>query len=198
MNKQQVKWDESFKSGRDYSPMNVILLDLILAEMTHEQKTAIDLGCGTGDAVIKLAQRGMTVTGLDWSPDALEKVRIRADNAQINNRVTLKEADLNDLTSIEISKDKADLVLCKLVVAFIEDKKRFCTIAQSLLSDTGMFVIQTPVLHEAMQYTSEDKPEIAVKYKEFASLLHEIFESVVIFNHSYYGDKGDLVTFIVK
>jgi ubiquinone/menaquinone biosynthesis C-methylase UbiE len=196
MSEQQNKWNESFKAGRDYNPMNQILLDSILDAIQNEKKHAIDLGCGTGDAVIKLAQSGMFVTGMDWSSDALEKAEQRVKLFGVEN-ISFKEADLNKLEQVVI-ENSADVILSKLVIAFVEDKKKFCTTVKSLLSKDGVFIIQTPVLHDGIQYSPEDKPGIAVKYKEFNALLNDVFSEVNEFNHSYYGDKGDLVTYIVK
>ncbi|MGL6234182.1 MAG: class I SAM-dependent methyltransferase [Segniliparus sp.] len=39
---------------------------------------ALDVGCGTGDAAIYLAQHGWRVTGVDFTPKALEKARRKA------------------------------------------------------------------------------------------------------------------------
>lgn len=198
MNEQQTKWDEGFKAGRDYNPMNEILLDRILEYVDNEKKTAVDLGCGTGDAVIKLAERGMTVTGTDWSPEALRKAQARAEEEGVADSVHLQEVDLNHLTEAGLEKGKADIILCKLVIAFVSDQKAFCEAVKSLLAENGVFVIQTPVLHEGIEYVPEDKPGIAVPYKEFKASLEEVFTDLTEFDHSYYSDRGDLVTFIVK
>ncbi len=40
--------------------------------------SALDLGCGTGDSSIYLAQHGWKVTGVDFVPKALEKARAKA------------------------------------------------------------------------------------------------------------------------
>lgn len=198
MNEQQAKWEGSFKAGRDYNPINQILLNLVLEKINNEKKIAIDLGCGTGEAVVKLAQHGMSVTGVDWSPEALEKARVRATEASVGDLTTFIEADLNDLMPANLELGTADIVLCKLVVAFVHDKKVFLEEVKKLVKEEGVLVIQTPVLHESVTYLPEDKPNIAVKYADFKQLLSEVFESVDEFDHSYYGDKGDLATFIVK
>jgi len=196
MSEQKNKWNESFKAGRDYNPMNQILLDTILGTIKNDRRTVIDLGCGTGDAAIKLAERGMTVVGVDWSADALEKAKLKTEIAKIGT-ITFKEVDLNNLAEVAFD-EPVDIILSKLVIAFVEDKKQFCIAVKKLLSAEGVFVVQTPVLHDGVQYLPEDKPGIAVKYNEFKELLNEVFSEVKEFNHSYYGDKGDLVTFIAK
>ena len=40
--------------------------------------TALDLGCGTGDSSIYLAQHGWKVTAVDFVPRALDKARAKA------------------------------------------------------------------------------------------------------------------------
>lgn len=40
--------------------------------------SALDLGCGTGDTSIYLAQHGWKVTGVDFAPRALAKARAKA------------------------------------------------------------------------------------------------------------------------
>lgn len=199
MIERQTKWDDSFKSGRDYNPMNEILLDLILNQFQDKAKTAIDLGCGTGDAVLKLAQKGIPVTGYDWSQNALDRAKERLETADTPKEMfSFSKLDLNQISKIELPEKSIDIVLCKLVVAFVDDKKSFCEIVKSLLSINGLFIIQTPVLYESVNYTPSDKPEIAVQYKEFKQILEEVFSEVTEFNHSYYGERGDLITFIAK
>lgn len=111
---EQTKWDEGFRVGRDYNPMNEILLDLILDKVENDKKNAIDLSCGTGDAVMKLAKRGMTVTGTDWSPEALRKAQERAEAEGVAENINLREVDLNFLPEANLNKGCADIILCNM------------------------------------------------------------------------------------
>lgn len=198
MNKQQTNWNESFKMGRDYNPLNEIILDKILSEIKNAKRIAIDLGCGTGDSMVKLAKRGMRVTGVDWSSDALEKAKKRTKEACVLELTSFVEADLNNLTEVKLSKGKSDIVLCKLVIAFVDNKKKFCEEAKSLLGTNGVFILITPVLHRNVNYNLEDKPNIAVYYDEMIEILGNVFTNVKELNHSYYSEKGDLVTFLLQ
>jgi SAM-dependent methyltransferase len=53
----------------------------------------LELGCGTGRALVPLAQAGYAVTGVDLSPDMLRRAQARADAAQVSERVTLVQGD---------------------------------------------------------------------------------------------------------
>lgn len=46
--------------------------------------SALDLGCGTGDSSIYLAQHGWKVTGVDFVPKALDKARAKAGNLPVD------------------------------------------------------------------------------------------------------------------
>src|SRR6201999_2921755 len=62
--------------------------------------SALDLGCGTGDASIYLARHGWTVTGIDFVPKALEKARAKAGIAKAS--VDFVGADVTRLTQAGI------------------------------------------------------------------------------------------------
>jgi SAM-dependent methyltransferase len=57
---------------------------------------AITLGCGVGRETITLAKQGFDVTGLDFSPTAIKKARLRAQKAGID--VPFIVDDLTNLT----------------------------------------------------------------------------------------------------
>jgi SAM-dependent methyltransferase len=46
-------------------------------------EAALDVGCGTGDSSVYLAQHGWHVTGLDFVPKALDKARAKARAAGV-------------------------------------------------------------------------------------------------------------------
>lgn len=52
---------------------------------------ALDIGCGTGDHAVNLAQRGWDVTGVDLVPRALEAARAKATSAAVNVRWVLAD-----------------------------------------------------------------------------------------------------------
>jgi cyclopropane fatty-acyl-phospholipid synthase-like methyltransferase len=65
--------------------------------------SALDLGCGTGDASIYLAQHGWQVTGVDFAPKALDKARAKARAADV--AVNFVHADVTHLRQAGINAD---------------------------------------------------------------------------------------------
>jgi SAM-dependent methyltransferase len=76
-----------------------------LRDLVEELPTgkALDLGCGTGDSSIYLAQHGWRVTGVDYVPQALDKARAKA----VANKASVDfvRADVTHLSQEGIGAD---------------------------------------------------------------------------------------------
>jgi 2-polyprenyl-3-methyl-5-hydroxy-6-metoxy-1,4-benzoquinol methylase len=62
--------------------------------------SALDVGCGTGDCSIYLAQHGWKVTGVDYVAKPLDKARAKADAADVS--VNFVRADVKHLSQAGI------------------------------------------------------------------------------------------------
>jgi thioredoxin reductase/SAM-dependent methyltransferase len=90
-------WDERYRSssgvwsGRPNAQLVAEAADL-------SPGTALDLGCGEGADAVWLASRGWQVTGVDWSPTALQRAAAHAADAGVGDRAEWVAADLADWT----------------------------------------------------------------------------------------------------
>ena len=189
------KWDGLFTQGTAYKPLNILLARMMFdraAEISGKRPvTALDLGCGTGGALATLKSVGLeTVSGVDCSKVAL------AEAEKVVPGSELHLFDLNDL-GLPVAGQTFDFILCKFTAAFIKDKDSFLKEVSGLMDGSSVFVIMTPVLHEGIEYTKEDKPGIAVRYDEFRGQLESVFGRVEELHHDYNGERGDTVTFLV-
>ncbi len=62
--------------------------------------SALDLGCGTGESSVYLAQHGWAVTGVDFVAKPLAKARVKADAAKVS--VNFVQASVTELTQAGI------------------------------------------------------------------------------------------------
>ncbi len=81
----------------DGHPIAQSLRDLVDGDSALPTGKALDLGCGTGDNSIYLAQHGWQVTGIDFVAKAVDKARAKA--AAANVPVTFAHADVTRLSS---------------------------------------------------------------------------------------------------
>ncbi|GFG74755.1 class I SAM-dependent methyltransferase [Mycobacterium botniense] len=84
----------------DGHPQSATLRELVEGNHRLPPGSALDVGCGTGDASIYLAQHGWQVTGVDFTPKALRKARAKARAAQVT--VNFVDADVTHLSQAGI------------------------------------------------------------------------------------------------
>lgn len=83
----------------DGHPLSKSLRDLVEGNGSPAlpAASALDIGCGTGDVSIYLAQHGWQVTGVDFVQRALAKARAKARARQTS--VSFVQADVTHLSS---------------------------------------------------------------------------------------------------
>jgi SAM-dependent methyltransferase len=92
----------------DGHPLAKSMRDLIEGDGALPAGTALDLGCGTGDNSIYLAENGWRVTGVDFVSTAVDKARAKAAAKRVD--VTFARADVTRLSSQGVGSD-FDLII---------------------------------------------------------------------------------------
>jgi SAM-dependent methyltransferase len=142
--------DERFRHGaQDYAaylqtPEGRMRADLAFANLqdflpplaANNQLCALDVGCGTGTAAVRLAQLGFHVTQLDSSQSMLDIARRTADEAGVTNRVTLVQGNAAQLTNL-FGDASFDVVLCHNVLEYVDDPAIVLRSAHLLLRDAS-------------------------------------------------------------
>lgn len=192
-------WNEIFKKGAKYRPLNTIFLAKVLDEIKkispdNQQKTMIDIGCGTGGSLLDFSQKGFNITGIDISDVAIQEAE------ELLKKEGVEDFNLSIMNASEISsiKEKFDIIFSKSVYAFIENKEKFIDDVKKLMDENSVFILITPVLYKDIKYTLEDKPKIAVDFEETKTFLENNFGSAEVFHHDYFAKNGDSVTFLIK
>lgn len=180
-------WDEMFSLGKDYQVFNKVLLNKLISDY-HLEGDILDVGCGTGDLTIALAERGLSVTGLDFSSVAIEKAKERAKKSGVTATF-----HCGDLSTIKEGR-KYKVIFCKLVYAFIPSKQEFLQKVKSILTDSGVFIVITPILNESNR-DIEKKPGICASDEDVALLKKEF--RLVDNYHTNYEDEGRIVETLV-
>jgi SAM-dependent methyltransferase len=87
----------------DEHPLATSLQNLVEGDDALPAGSALDIGCGTGDSSIYLAQHGWRVTGADFVPKALDNARTKAAAKQV--AVDFVHADATRLSSEGVGTD---------------------------------------------------------------------------------------------
>lgn len=81
---------------------------------------ALDLGCGTGAAAVRLARLGVHVTLLDSSAAMLKLAERTIAEAEVGNEVAIKHGDATHLADI-FQAGSFDIVVCHNVLEYVDD-----------------------------------------------------------------------------
>lgn len=118
-----------------------IAADLVAGLAPREGERALDLGCGRGAALLRLAEAvgpTGTATGLDVSPQMVEAARAEADAAGLS-----VEATVGDAQDPQLPEAAYDLIASSLVVFFLPDPAAALRAWRRLLVDGGRLGIST-------------------------------------------------------
>jgi glycine/sarcosine N-methyltransferase len=125
-------------------PFNKAQIDFIKSfiEEPYQTKTVLDVGCGTGDLAIALADIGFHVTGIDYDAKMLHKATKKMDK---ESPVVFKLLDMREIAGYSTTP-VFDTVLCfgnTLVhLTGLSEMEKFCRQVKAVLRDSGRFLLQ--------------------------------------------------------
>ncbi len=139
-------WYEQKSSQKD--------IKKILSYLSEKQSTVLDIGCGTGNILLKFAEVGCDVTGVDISPEMLEIVQEKADKNHL--KVKLIHINVNDL--LKNSSQKYDIVSMSSILHHLPDYIETLTRVTELVKSTGIiFITHEPLLVSERKYRLASK-----------------------------------------
>lgn len=182
-----IDWNQTYKDGRDYRASHPVFIDAVIKELgARPGDRAVDVGCGTGDLARKLTRKGLDVTAIDPSSEAIRIARSTSPNTimfEVNN-------------AADIKADSYKWTVSKLVVAFVEDQAAFLKQLKNITQDGGAVVIITPVRFPDIEYGSKYN-NISVDHAAFMTLCGTIFENAQEFHRDYIDESACTCTFIL-
>lgn len=118
----------------------------ILASIDLETEDAVcELGCGTGDVLLAVAERVKYCLGVDFAPDAIEQANIGKRRREVNNCDFICE-EITTLGETEKYTNSFTKVLMMDVTEHIDDETMcdFIQTAGRILKQSGILYIHTP------------------------------------------------------
>jgi cyclopropane fatty-acyl-phospholipid synthase-like methyltransferase len=123
-------------------PWNIAEPPKLLVEAVQSKKLSpgkvVDLGCGTGNYSVWLAEQGFDVTGIDISPEAVKHARELAASRGVECR--FEAADLSG--SLQEFHDQFDAAIGWLVLhhLFPEDRPTYIGNISNMLHQGGLYL----------------------------------------------------------
>jgi S-adenosylmethionine-dependent methyltransferase len=105
----RLRSDLAFANLQDFLPLQ-----------PKDSLCALDLGCGTGAAAVRLARLGLHVTLLDCSAEMLDIAQRAAREAEVTERISLKHGDAIQLEDL-FHGGAFDVILCHNILEYVDD-----------------------------------------------------------------------------
>jgi ubiquinone/menaquinone biosynthesis C-methylase UbiE len=112
-------FDDAIDHGLGSDEQRQAWLDLLSRLAGRAPRRVLDVGCGTGFLALRFAELGHTVTGIDLSPQMIDRARRKADQAslQIDFRV-------GDAAALDDPNESYDLVTARHVIWNLPNPER--------------------------------------------------------------------------
>ena len=139
-------------------------------------KFVLDIGSGDGYGSHYLSGVAKSVTGLDYSAEAVQYARSKYPKANLNYH----QLDVKNLHTIS---DKFEVICCFQVIEHLADTESFLKNIRALLTANGIFIVSTCNIKDSSPGQSTPANKFHVKeytFQEFKDLLEKYFESVRI------------------
>jgi 2-polyprenyl-3-methyl-5-hydroxy-6-metoxy-1,4-benzoquinol methylase len=184
------------KSATEYSKMSGSkILDsyeyeinspAILSMVDKEYELMLDIGCGTGELCENLHNLCSEIYLCDGSAEMIEIAKGKYPNYKYFKWDISKKYEFNK---------KFDLILCKLVLMFIEDLDNAAKNIAEAMNSNGELIIS--VIHPIYWYTGWLKSEYKIDGRnDFNQMTKGYFSSKAIVYRNLLGNETDPIPFI--
>ena len=115
--------------------------DVIISLLPKKGNSIVDLACGDGELLFKIADRFNNLIGLDIARNRITnagKKAVRIKNVKFIFRV----ADLDE--GIPLNSGSADIVICQSAISYFYDTEYFISEVVRVLKRGGIFILETP------------------------------------------------------
>ncbi len=162
-------WDDIYNGkikSNNFLQLNEKQISKIL-ECFPYAESALDIGCGRGELLALLKNKGLAVTGIDLSSVAVEQAK------KIPGAILY----LGNFEDFSFPKNvKFDLVFVKFVLAYIDKKETFFSQISNLLNPQGGLVVVSPIIEE--EDSNKKIEEIFVNQKILDQLIFRYFDFI--------------------
>ncbi|WP_329159827.1 methyltransferase, FxLD system [Streptomyces sp. NBC_01717] len=163
----QDEWNSGYAEGRRYRPLDKDERTLLAQHVpASDGGRALDVGCGTGELALHLASMGYAVDAVDWADAAFPSTDAHPEDPS-HGAVRWLHLDIERANLSKLHADGYDLVVLRMVFAFLRDRTRLTRTLGRRLRKHGALVVITPLAAT----TPAERRGIALDEDEVAHLM---------------------------
>lgn len=143
-------WNDGYRQDPRFVDVADHFLDAELQDLTPG--SALDLGCGSGANALKLATRGWSVVGVDWTEEAIALARKAAQERQLDATFVVGD------TTVWQPPQKFDLVISTYALPGGDASRQVLQTAVAALDPGGTLLVAEwdRSMHQAWGFEAEE------------------------------------------
>lgn len=130
-------WDDHLQVP-EYREGIQATVDLLARYRQRDNERVLDVGCGTGNHALTLAEAGFNVVGIDFAPGMLKKAKAKAARLP-QASVTFEQADFN--RDLRFPANSFDHAICIAALQCVINPPRFLREIRRVLKPGGLFLV---------------------------------------------------------
>lgn len=138
------EWEDSYRTEENEIFYDDVFDYVTSALRAKPKSTILDVGCGIGAHSVRLAKRGFSVLGVDFSEYILKKAEINIRQNGLSDNVTLKR---ESILALSFADGTFDYILCWGVLMHIPDVEKAISELSRVLKQGGILVISEGNMH---------------------------------------------------
>jgi len=135
-----TQFDGRYERDSDFAARSAAWIPLI-DKYSDPRATALDVGCGSGAFIQRLAERNRHVLAIDASTGMLDVSRTKVASLGLTN-VELRCCDIGALE--EGASPEAELIICSSVLEYVDDLTATLELLLRLLRGGGVIIFSLP------------------------------------------------------
>jgi len=142
-------------------------LNLAISDLMQNSRTAIDLGCGTGELLCHMAPFAEKLIGVDCSPEMLEEAKDKLRKKNIN-----AEFRLGELEHLPMRDHEADLAVISMVLHHLTNPEEGIKEVSRILDHGGVFIFA--------EFSQHEKETLRTEYGDrWLGFAHDYIEGIL-------------------
>ena len=130
------QWANAELNSSNNYHLPLVFKEMARLNLTGEEKTVFELGCGNGSVAHQFELRGWSVTGVDPSPDGISQANTFFPHINLNNGSAYED--------LKSKYGTFPLVTSLEVVEHVYSPRHYASTLYSLLNSGGTAIISTP------------------------------------------------------
>lgn len=117
---------------------------MLISKVPKKSEKVLDVGCGNGELICMLAEKGYKCVALDISENRLGKFKDKAKKLSV-------EQIQGDATNIPLQDSSIDIIMCSEVLEHIRDYENILKEMHRVLKPHGRIIVSVPYKEELME-----------------------------------------------